>query len=223
MLRFTRKHLSVDAHRGSWFRSVAFKVAVVTLPVLLAGGCGKFFLTGNDLVSITISPSNPSVQVGQTEQFTASGTTANGSTVHVTPTWTSSAPSVVMINTSGLATVSTIATNGSSAVITATQGNVSATTTLTVGTASSGSLTISCTGCISQGSGTFTASLNSGSVTFFATNSSGSSVSATWSSSNVGVANINTSTGQASLVATGTTTISATSGSSTGSVSLTVQ
>jgi hypothetical protein len=48
-------------------------------------------------------------------------------------------------------------------------------------------------------------------------------VAPTWSSSNVSVANINSSTGIATLVAAGTTTISASLNGATGSVSLTVQ
>ncbi|HEX4663299.1 MAG TPA: hypothetical protein VH196_02840 [Terriglobales bacterium] len=45
----------------------------------------------------------------------------------------------------------------------------------------------------------------------------------TWSSTSTGVANINSATGVATLVATGTTTISAQASGASGSVTLTVQ
>jgi hypothetical protein len=65
--------------------------------------------------------------------------------------------------------------------------------------------------------------LTSGSVTFIATNSSSQIVTPTWSSTSTGVANINSATGVATLVATGTTTISAQASGASGSVTLTVQ
>jgi hypothetical protein len=204
-------------------RRIDFKFVFILIPVLIAAGCGKFFVSGNTLVAIAVTPSNPSVQAGQTQQFAANGTDANGATITVSsPMWTSSATNIATINSSGLATVLATASNGSTTTITASASGVSGSTVLTVGTASSGGLTISCTGCSGQGVGTFTAALSSGSITFIAT-SSGTIISPTWSSSNVSVANIGSSTGLATLVAAGTTTITAQSGSATGSVTLTVQ
>ena len=74
------------------------------------------------LVSIAVTPSNPSIAKGQTQQFTATGTYSDGSTQNLTAsvTWTSLTTSVATISTSGLATgVGTGTIN-----ITATLGNI---------------------------------------------------------------------------------------------------
>jgi trimeric autotransporter adhesin len=216
MLRFVRKCMAA--------RAIALKAGLILFPIMLAAGCGKFFLPGNALVAINVTPSNPSVQAGQTQQFAATGTTANGGTSALSSvTWTSSSSNVASISTSGLATVAASAANGNTTIITATSSNVSGTTTLTVGTSNTGGLTITCSGCTQQSTGAFTASLASGSVTFIATNSSSQIVSPTWNSSSTAVATINSGTGTATLVGTGTTTISATASGASGSVTLTVQ
>ena len=82
------------------------------------------------LTSIAVTPTNPTVTAGGTQQFTATGTYSDSSTANITTqvTWSSSKTSVATINTSGLAT--TIA--GGSSIITATQGSVAGSTTLTV-------------------------------------------------------------------------------------------
>ena len=82
------------------------------------------------LVSIAITPANPSIAVGATQQFTATGTYSDGSTQNLTSSvaWTSSATSVATVSNTGLAT-----TIGEGATaITAASASVSATTTLTV-------------------------------------------------------------------------------------------
>ena len=55
------------------------------------------------LVSITIDPINPSISLGGSEQFTATGTFADGSTADVTNSvaWTSSDTTVATISTAG--------------------------------------------------------------------------------------------------------------------------
>src|SRR5947199_1261731 len=82
------------------------------------------------LVSIAVTPANPSVPKGSTQQFTATGTYTDNSTQNLTSTvtWTSSATSIATINSSGLA--STVAQGTST--ITATSGPVNGSTTLTV-------------------------------------------------------------------------------------------
>jgi hypothetical protein len=56
------------------------------------------------LVSISVTPANPSVSVGASEQFTATGSFSDSSTKNLTSsvTWTSSNESVASINASGL-------------------------------------------------------------------------------------------------------------------------
>jgi len=170
------------------------------------------------LSSIAVSPANPTVTVGATQQFTATGTYANGSTANITSqvTWSSSNTTDATINSSGLATGAA----AGSATITATLSGVSGKTTLTVSAA---------TGTISSVAVTPTnPSIAAGSTQQFtatATYSNGTTAnvtdSATWSSSNTSVATINSS-GLATGVLAGTTTIQATDQGQAGSTTLTV-
>ena len=205
-------------------RVFAFSAAI--LFVVAAAACGKFFPDAGTLVAITISPNNPTIQPSKTQQFTATGTYGDNSTKDISSsaTWSSSNANAATINSSGLATAGT--STGVSTTITAKSGNQTASTTLTVSNQSSNGLTITCaTGCISgQGTGTFTALLSSGSVTFTATDTNNNAVSPTWSSSNPSVATFaNSSTGLATLLTAGQTTVTAQSSGASGSVTLTVQ
>lgn len=89
------------------------------------------------LSSITVTPASASIQVGQTEAFTATGTYSDNSMQNITSTvtWASSNTSVASINSSGVATAggSTGSTN-----ITATLGSVVGSATLQVTSASAG-------------------------------------------------------------------------------------
>ena len=88
----------------------------------------------NPLVGIVITPVNPTISVGQTQQFTATGHYSDGSTQDLTKTahWSSSSSGVATINNGisggGLATGKGVG----STTITATFQGVSDTTTLTV-------------------------------------------------------------------------------------------
>jgi uncharacterized protein YjdB len=88
----------------------------------------------NPLVSIVVTPVNPTISVGQTEQLTATGTYSDGSTQDLTKTahWSSPSAGVATINNGvsggGLAT----GQGPGSATITATFQGVSGSTTLTV-------------------------------------------------------------------------------------------
>jgi trimeric autotransporter adhesin len=86
-------------------------------------------LTNATLQSITVLPANPSVTLGNTQQFTATGNFSDNSTQPLLgAVWSSSNLSVAPINTAGLA--STLSSG--SATITATLNGVSGSTTLTV-------------------------------------------------------------------------------------------
>src|SRR5205814_185492 len=84
------------------------------------------------LASIAITPANPSIPKGTTQQFTATGTYSDGSTVEMTDSvsWSSSDTSVATITSGGLATS---ITQGSSTI--SASGGVTGSTTLTVGPA----------------------------------------------------------------------------------------
>src|SRR4029450_5897219 len=58
------------------------------------------------LSSIVVTPANPTVTVGTTQQFTATGTYSDGSTQNLTSqaTWASSSPAVATVTAAGLAT-----------------------------------------------------------------------------------------------------------------------
>ncbi len=88
------------------------------------------FVPSAALTSITVTPANSTIQAGNTQPFTATGTYSDSSTQNISSqvTWSSSNTGVATINSSGLAT--TISAGSTS--ITATQGSVSGNTTLTV-------------------------------------------------------------------------------------------
>jgi len=82
------------------------------------------------LASIAVTPANPSISTGSTEQFTATGTYSNGTTQNLTGsvTWASSATGVATINAAGLAS----AVSAGSTTVSATLGSVKGSTSLTV-------------------------------------------------------------------------------------------
>jgi hypothetical protein len=97
----------------------------------VGGGDGGAVLT-----SIAVTPTNPTIATGRTEQFTATGTYSDTTTQNLTTsvTWSSSNTSVATVSsasgTNGLAS----AVAAGTAMVTATSGNISGTTTLTVAT-----------------------------------------------------------------------------------------
>ncbi len=97
-------------------------------------GATSVTVTAAVLSSITITPPNPSLAKGTSEQLTATGTFSDGTTQDLTAsvTWISSAPTLVTVSNAagsqGLVTGSGVG----SATITATLGGVSGATTVTV-------------------------------------------------------------------------------------------
>ena len=82
------------------------------------------------LTSITVTPANPSILTGASQQFTATGTYSDGSTQNITSqaTWTSSNTGVATISTAGLATGVSVGDT----TISATLAGVTGSTPLTV-------------------------------------------------------------------------------------------
>ena len=95
-------------------------------------GSTGLIVTSSSLVSVAVTPANPSLAVGQQQQFTATGTYSDGSQKNLTSTatWTSSATSVATVSSTGLAT----AVAAGSTTIKATSGSISGSTSLTVTT-----------------------------------------------------------------------------------------
>ena len=163
--------------------------------------------TGNDtgLTSITVTPANPTIAKGNTQQFTATGHFTSGKTENLTPfvAWGSGKTSVATITAGGLATG---VTQGSSS-ITATMGSIPGSTTLTVAPPTLVSIAVSpATPSVAVGNTQqFTA------MGTYSDGSPGSLPTAVFSSSNPMVASI-TSAGFATGVAIGSTNITATLG-----------
>jgi uncharacterized protein YjdB len=200
--------------------SYELKVTSFTLLLLLLGGCsGEFFRGTNDLVGLTISPTNTSIQPGNTQQFSATGSFGGGGTGDVTPqvTWTSSNTSIATINNTGLATgiaFGTVTISGSDQGYTSkTNLSVSSQTVTITSIAVTPATSTIRVGTTQQFVATATYSNGTTSVI---------TTSATWSSSDTTIATISTG-GLATGVAPGNVTITATSGSVSGTTTLTVQ
>ena len=196
--------------------SVAVGSATISATSGSVSGTASLTVTPPVLVSISITPLNPSIALGASQQFTATGTYSDESTQNITTNvaWFSSAATVAVISNStgsqGLATSSGMG----STTITAAMGSVSASTTLVVGCTTSllsiavtpSNPTISIGGKLQfTATGTY-----AGSCSANLTNS------ATWSSSNTAVVTINNS-GYATGVAQGSATITAGLGAINGS------
>src|SRR5207237_324357 len=176
------------------------------------------------LVALAVTPINPSVAAGNKQSFTATGTFSDNSTQNLTTAvvWSSSNTGVATIsNAAGTQGQATGVTVGS-ATITATSGSISGSSTLTVTPAVLMSIAVTpINPSVAVGNKqSFTAT-----GTFSDNSTQDLTTTAVWSSSNTGIATISNSSGSQGLatsVATGTTTIQATSGSVNGSTTLTV-
>jgi hypothetical protein len=86
-------------------------------------------ITAPALISIAVTPGNPTAETGATQQFTALGTYTGNTTQNITSqvAWTSSNTSVATIDSSGLATIVGLGMT----TVSATQNGVSGSATLT--------------------------------------------------------------------------------------------
>ena len=118
--------------------TVGSSTATGTYPITVTGNGGgtqqtttvTLTVTAPVLVSIAVTPVNPSIAAGRQQQFTATGTYSDGSHQDLTASaaWTSSAPAVATINSIGLASALTVG----STTIQATSGSINGSTVLTV-------------------------------------------------------------------------------------------
>jgi hypothetical protein len=181
-------------------------------------------VTNATLVSIAVTPTNPSIAKGTMLQFTARGTFSDSSTQDLTTqvAWSSSDTSIATINPNlgfqGLA----YGTGVGSTTITATLGSVSGFTTLTVTPAVLVSIAVSpINPAIPIGATQQFTALG----TFSDSTTQDVTASVTWSSSNTGFATISNtagSNGKATSVSSGTPTITAASGIISNSTTLMV-
>jgi phage tail sheath protein FI/uncharacterized protein YjdB len=168
------------------------------------------------LTGIAVAPLTPSIAVGQTEQFTATGSYSDGTSQNLTSTvsWNSGTPATANVSSGGLATATGVGTS----VISATLGAISGNTTLTVGAAVLVSIAVTPANAPwIQPAGTeqFTATGT------YSDGTTGPPATIGWSSSNNGVATIN-GTGLATAVAAGSAVMTATSGAVSGKATLTI-
>jgi uncharacterized protein YjdB len=141
------------------------------------------------VTSVSVSPTSANLQVGATQQFTATATYSDGTTGNVTSsgtTWSSSAPSIATINGSGLAT----AVAAGQATLTATYQGKSGSAALTSTAVPVTSLVVTPTSVnlVVGGTEQFTATAT------YANGTTGNvTTSATWSSGNTSVVTVNSS------------------------------
>jgi uncharacterized protein YjdB len=202
--------------------ATAVSPGAVTISATLDGITGSTALTVTAAVlqSIAVTPANPSVAAGMTEQFTAVGTYSDKSTQTLTTqvTWASATKSVATIsNASGSQGLATAVSAGTS-TISAELNGITGSTVLTVSAATLQSIAVTPantslpTGETEQFTATGTFSDNS---------TEDLTKQVTWASSDTTWATIN-STGLATAVSPGAVTISATLDGITGSTALTV-
>jgi len=191
------------------------------LSVILLTGCGDGTLgpgvPPKSLVSIAVTPANPNVPLGALQQFTATGTYSDHSTQDLTnsATWASSDTTVASIVPGGMATALALGTS----TISATSGTITGRTTMNVvppKTLVSIAVTPANPDVVLGAVQQFTA------IGTYSDNSTQDlTATATWASSNTTVASI-VPGGLATALALGSTSISATSGTITGSTTMNV-
>jgi trimeric autotransporter adhesin len=190
---------------------------IITATSGTVSGTATLTVTSASAVSIVVAPTNVTLPLGLTQQFTANATFSDGTTqdVTTTATWKSSSSSIASITTSGFAT----AKNVGSTNISATFESVSNSTPLTVNAANLNSISIQpSNGSIAQGTRIQLAAIG----TFNDGGTRDITHQATWSVSDPSVVNIGASNGFVVGVAPGLVTITATLGSATDSVPFTV-
>jgi hypothetical protein len=184
----------------------------------VAGSTQAIGLTGTGIVlsSIAVTPANPSITKGATQQFTATGTYSDSSTANLTSqvTWASGTTMVATITAGGLATGAGAGTSS----ISATLGSVSGSTVLTVMAPTLKSIAVTpANPSITKGATQqFTAT-----GTYSDSSTANLTSQVTWASGTTTVATI-TAGGLATGAGAGTSSISATLGSVSGSTVLTV-
>ncbi|HJU83490.1 MAG TPA: Ig-like domain-containing protein, partial [Holophagaceae bacterium] len=182
-------------------------------------GSATLTVTNATLTSISVSPANPVVAKGATQSFTATGHFSDGSTedLSLQATWSSSSTAVATISSSGVAT----GVAAGSATLRATFGSVSGSTGILVTPGTGVSLTGITLSPANPKIAAGTSLQFKATGTFSDSSTADVSLGVAWASSSPAVGTVN-ATGLAAGVAAGTSTLSATSGSITGSTVLTV-
>lgn len=205
--------------RGSAF--IASLAILVALSFSLTG-CGGSSASqttppaNKTLSSISVSPSNPTVALGSTAQFSATGVYSDGTKQDITSsvTWKTAEPSVAVVNAPGIVVSKAVGTTA----VTAASGSVSSSQMLTVTAPTLVSIAVGPTN-LSLRPGDFVQLSATG--TFSDGSKQDLTASATWSSVPTAVVTVG-STGLATAIASGVATVTATSGSISGTDAISV-
>lgn len=197
-----------------------------TISATQSGIKGSTSITVNavNLVSISVTPSSPTIANGTQEQFTATGTYSDGTTRDITSfaSWISSSPSVAVIsNVDGSQGLATSVAAGSTAIKAVFEG-VTGSTTLTVSAATLTSIAVTPANASVpiDTSGQYTAT-----GTFSDSSTRTLTNEVTWTTSDSSIATVSDASSTKGIVtgvAKGSATISAIESSVTGSTIVTV-
>ena len=197
-------------------RVTGLKVGTATITASSEGksGTATITVTGAPVASVTVSPPNAALTIGQTTTLTAK--TLDASNAELTGrvvTWTTSAAGVATVSSAGVVTAAGVG----SATITATSEGKTGTATITVTTIPVASVAVAPTTLPLQvgATGTLTATTRDAQNTVL----TGRPV--TWTSGTPGVATVSPN-GEVTAVAPGSSVITATSEGKTGTATVTV-
>ncbi|MBZ5719132.1 MAG: Ig-like domain-containing protein [Acidobacteriia bacterium] len=192
------------------------------LSLALAVGCRGFFVNPT-LTGVTVGPATPSIQQGKTLQMVAVGTYDDGTTKTLTGNvlWTTSDSNIATVTSTGLVKGIT----AGSATITATSGIVSGSTSVNITLANLSSITVSPSNVSLMGQGQMQQYTAMGHFT----NGPDQDITqqVTWSTNPASAATITNTVPKGTLTTlavtqTTTVTVTATSGTVFGSVTMTV-
>ncbi|HEX4418104.1 MAG TPA: Ig-like domain-containing protein [Kofleriaceae bacterium] len=215
-------HATVSA--GGLVSALAVGGAQIRATKGAISGTAQVTVTPAALVSLQVTPIQPSLALGRTQAFAATGTFTDGTIQDLTAqvAWASSAPAIATIsNAPGSAGVATAVGVGATA-ISAALGGVTGTTTLTVTPAVLDAIAVTPTGAsLAQGRTQAYAALGA----FSDGTAQDLTAQVTWQTADPAIAVISNAAGSqglATALAVGTTTVSATLDGVTGTASLTV-
>jgi uncharacterized protein YjdB len=209
---------------GGLVTAIAPGTATITATSLNVHGSTNVTVTSATLQSIAVTPPSPSIAKGTTQQFTATGTFSDNTHQDITSqaTWTSSAPTTATVsNAAGSKGLATGVAVGSTTISAALNG-VTGSTTLGVTAAVLQSIAITpANPSVPKG----TTKQLTATGTYSDTSTQDLTTQVTWASATTSVATISNAAGSkglATAVSIGTSNVSATLGTVTGSTVLTV-
>jgi len=196
-----------------WGVPTVLRRAVLIVPAiglsLLAASCDDFFVSGSSIQSVSVTPSNAILKVGDTPadtyQLSSSSTTVGGTVADdtATATWNSSNSSVVTV----AAGIVTAGATAGTATVTARDGGVTSNSVnvMTYSVATPANLFVTADGIVSGGNAA------PGSYQFHAFLGSSTAFPevtqfVTWSSDHTTAATVNATTGVVTVLSTGTPT-----------------